>query len=141
MFFRGKYYFLSNFYPAKVVLHKETYWTVEHAYQAAKTSDPALRGQIRLALSPGKAKRIGKTVALRDDWSWAKIPLMHDLLRQKFQHKNLREMLLSVEGEIVEENWWGDTFWGRCNGIGENHLGRLLMLVRDEEGRKKRMEV
>ena len=33
---------------------------------------------------------------------------------------------------IVEGNTWGDVFWGVCNGIGENHLGNILMDVRDE---------
>ena len=36
-----------------------------------------------------------------------------------------------IEGEIVEENTWGDTFWGVCKGVGENHLGKLLMEIRD----------
>jgi predicted NAD-dependent protein-ADP-ribosyltransferase YbiA (DUF1768 family) len=33
---------------------------------------------------------------------------------------------------LIEENTWGDTFWGICKGQGENHLGRLLMQIRDE---------
>jgi len=35
--FVDQYDFLSNFYPAKVVLDGETYFSTEHAYQAAKT--------------------------------------------------------------------------------------------------------
>jgi predicted NAD-dependent protein-ADP-ribosyltransferase YbiA (DUF1768 family) len=27
---------------------------------------------------------------------------------------------------------WGDRFWGVCNGVGENMLGKLLMQVREE---------
>ena len=34
--------------------------------------------------------------------------------------------------ELVEDNAWGDTFWGRCNGIGKNHLGKILMVIREE---------
>jgi predicted NAD-dependent protein-ADP-ribosyltransferase YbiA (DUF1768 family) len=33
--------------------------------------------------------------------------------------------------ELIEGNWWGDTYWGVCNGVGENHLGKLLMKIRD----------
>ena len=31
------------------------------------------------------------------------------------------------DGQIVEGNTWGDTFWGVCGGRGQNWLGRLLM--------------
>lgn len=34
--------------------------------------------------------------------------------------------------ELVEGNWWGDRFWGVCDGVGENRLGRCLMEVRKE---------
>ena len=37
--FSGKYAFLSNFFPAEVVLEGEKYPTVEHAFQAAKTTN------------------------------------------------------------------------------------------------------
>ena len=32
--------------------------------------------------------------------------------------------------ELVEGNYWGDTFWGICNGEGTNWLGILLMAER-----------
>lgn len=32
--------------------------------------------------------------------------------------------------ELIEGNTWNDTFWGVCNGEGENNLGKLLMKVR-----------
>jgi predicted NAD-dependent protein-ADP-ribosyltransferase YbiA (DUF1768 family) len=40
-------------------------------------------------------------------------------------------LLRGVEGEIVEENSWGDTFWGVSGGKGRNELGKLLMKIRD----------
>lgn len=33
----------------------------------------------------------------------------------------------------MEENNWGDKFWGTVNGVGENHLGKILMRIRDNE--------
>ncbi len=39
--------------------------------------------------------------------------------------------LLSPE-ELVEGNWWNDTFWGVCNGEGQNNLGKILMKIRKE---------
>jgi hypothetical protein len=32
---------------------------------------------------------------------------------------------------LIEGNTWGDTFWGVCNGVGENNLGKTLMNVRE----------
>jgi predicted NAD-dependent protein-ADP-ribosyltransferase YbiA (DUF1768 family) len=29
-------------------------------------------------------------------------------------------------------NYWNDKFWGICKGVGENHLGKILMQIRDE---------
>ncbi len=59
---------------------------------------------------------------------------MRDLVRQKFlKHRDLAEMLFATgSAELIEENSWGDTFWGVCEGEGENRLGRVLMEVRDE---------
>ena len=34
--------------------------------------------------------------------------------------------------ELIEGNFWGDTFWGICDGVGENNLGKILMRVRKE---------
>ena len=56
---------------------------------------------------------------------------MRDLLVQKFGSGQLREKLLATgDAELVEENTWGDTFWGVCNGRRENMLGTLLMDIR-----------
>ena len=58
---------------------------------------------------------------------------MKILLRQKFGDAWLRAKLLATgDAELIEGNYWHDTFWGMCNGKGENHLGRLLMEVRSE---------
>ena len=63
---------------------------------------------------------------------------MRDCLRLKFEIPELREALLNTDNaKLIEGNWWGDKFWGICNGVGENNLGKLLMEVRDEIRRNK----
>lgn len=131
--FQGDYRFLSNFWPAPVVLDGHEYPTVEHAYQAAKTTCPYQRQFIRSAPTPGQAKRRGRRVDLRPGWDHMKVEVMEGLLRQKFAREPLRSKLLATSPrELIERNTWGDQFWGVCNGQGENHLGRLLMKVRAE---------
>lgn len=55
---------------------------------------------------------------------------MQYLLRQKFVDPVLMEKLRAITRPIIEDNHWGDTFWGVCGGVGENHLGRLLEEIR-----------
>lgn len=132
--FKGPHFFLSNFFtPAPVVLDGERYATTEHAYQAAKTLDQEERAAIRHASTAGQAKKLGKRVTLRSDWASVKDEVMLDLCRQKFREPELRKLLLDTgEQELVEGNYWNDVYWGVCNGVGENKLGKTLMQIRDE---------
>jgi predicted NAD-dependent protein-ADP-ribosyltransferase YbiA (DUF1768 family) len=59
---------------------------------------------------------------------------MYNLVKQKFTNNNkLKGQLLATgDAKIVEGNTWGDVFWGVCNGVGENHLGEILMKVLEE---------
>jgi ribA/ribD-fused uncharacterized protein len=131
--FSGQYRFLSNFFPTPVFFEGLHYPSVEHAFQAAKTLDNDLRIQVMSTSTAGEAKRIGRTLPIRSDWETIKIDIMLTLLREKFQNSILRQALLATgNAELIEGNWWGDTFWGVCRGQGENHLGKLLMEVRNE---------
>lgn len=132
--FVDEYEFLSNFYPSPIYddTGKE-YPTVEHYFQAMKTFDPQKRELIRSAESPGKAKRIGRLIQLREDWEERKLDIMEKALIQKFQIPKLREKLLATGNEeLVEGNFWNDIYWGVCKGEGENHLGKLLMNIREK---------
>lgn len=131
--FAGHYRFLSNFYPCKVKWEGETYPSTEHAFQAAKTVNPSERKRIRTADTPGKAKALGRRATLVPNWEAVKLDVMLKLLRQKFGHRELADLLLDTDGlRLVEGNTWNDRFWGVVDGKGHNHLGRLLMQVRDE---------
>jgi ribA/ribD-fused uncharacterized protein len=129
--FKGEYEFLSNFYPATVSYEGEVYPSVEHAFQAAKTLNPQMRLKIRLSNASG-AKKLGRQLDLRADWETVKVDVMRELLKAKFSDPELRAKLKATgEEPLVEGNWWGDTFWGVCRGQGDNHLGVLLMEIRD----------
>jgi ribA/ribD-fused uncharacterized protein len=132
--FRGKYRFLSNFYPSPISdKNGNVYPTVEHAFQACKTRDPAEQERIRQAASPGEAKKIGRSITLREGWEEIKLGVMLHCLHAKFRNPELAAQLLATgDQELIEGNTWGDRYWGVCNGTGENHLGRLLMQVREE---------
>ena len=130
--FRGDYRFLSNFWPAVVLLDGVAYPTVENAYQASKTAVHIERAPFQ-SMSPADAKRAGKTLSVRRDFEQIKIEVMRGLLSQKFRHPDLGRLLLATGiCPLIEGNMWGDRFWGVCRGEGQNHLGRLLMQIRAE---------
>ena len=78
---------------------------------------------------------MGRRVELREDWDAVKLGVMYEVLQAKFaQNPELYNQLKDTgTEEIVEGNWWYDKYWGVCNGEGENHLGKLLMWIRDNE--------
>jgi ribA/ribD-fused uncharacterized protein len=148
--FSGRWVFLSNFYPVEIEHQGIKYPTVEHYYVAMKVKgdqmidgrfypQPDVREMISMIKTPGDAKRFGRNkIRLRKDWNDVKLEVMNWTIREKFKDPKLKEMLLSTEGEeLVDGTNWHDVFWGvcscpKCNGSGENNLGKILMKVRDE---------
>ena len=131
--FRGKYFFLSNFYPCFVNFEGARYPSVEHAFQAAKTLNLNDRKSFEVIRAASEAKRAGRQVSLRSDWNEVRESVMLQCLRSKFSNEDLRKMLISTGDAILEEgNNHGAKFWGTVNGQGDNRLGKLLMKVREE---------
>ena len=139
--FKGKYSFLSNFYPSPIAPWTDgiLYPTVEHAFQAMKSLDLNERKNIARMRTPGNAKYAGRHVTLRPDWDNVKLDIMYEALKEKFKYPDLRKALLCTgDQELVEGNTWHDNFYGSCycshcrNIEGQNHLGKLLMKIREE---------
>jgi len=131
--FSAEFDFLSNFYPCRIEFEGEVYGSVEHAFQAGKSPDRAYRRRVR-ELSAARAKQLGRQIKIPSDWGIRRLPLMLSLLKQKFEFKSDLEELLDATypAILIEGNSWKDTFWGVCNGKGENHLGKLLMQIRED---------
>lgn len=132
--FRNEYRWLSNFWPSPIQFGGKSYPTVEHAYQALKSTDPDEAEGIRTVTTAGVAKKLGKTIKIRSDWEDIKVHVMFNLCKLKFlQNKELGQKLLNTgDAELIEGNAWHDTFWGVCNGVGQNNLGKILMTIRND---------
>lgn len=132
--FSGEYDFLSNFYPVDIPHEGLVYPSVEHAYQAMKTFDPDERKRIRLAKTPGKAKRLGAKVFLWERWDMYKEEIMMHFCHEKFNNiRNpdlVKRLLQTGSRKLIEKNNWGDKYWGVCDGEGLNKLGEILMDIR-----------
>jgi ribA/ribD-fused uncharacterized protein len=135
--FHGKYRFLSNFWPAKVMFEGMEYPTSEHAFVAAKTTNIKVRRIIAAIASPAVAKAYGRELTLRPDWENVKGYMMYVIVKDKFtRHAELAQALLATGDAYIEEgNSWGDRVWGISpvgSGLGYTRLGKILMLVRSE---------
>lgn len=132
--FRGEYRFLSNFWGAPITYRGLTYLNNEAAFQAQKCVSEKEKLAF-VGLSPEKAKALGRRVLLRPDWDAVRLSVMEDIVYLKFKsHPELCERLLQTgERRLVEGNHWHDRFWGVDHKtlVGKNHLGRILMRVRD----------
>lgn len=151
--FSGEHRFLSNFSPAKVFVtfvHEGQRYefqmpSVENAFQASKI-DPKHFDRVKITesfrhLSAKDSKEKGGYLPLRGDWNQIRLQVMYRLVKQKFTLTPILGDLLIETGdaELVESNWWRDRFWGvDLEGVGENHLGKTLMLVRSELQRGQR---
>lgn len=153
--FRGEHFFLSNMQPLKytILTNQNTYaLTSEHAYQAAKFADNAVHQKVAHATAMDRqlderldgiaSKNLAHELIdagelLRPNWGESmKLAIMEEVVRRKFiANPDLRDMLLATDDQyLVEGNDWGDRFWGVDpigSDNGQNHLGLILMHVRD----------
>lgn len=147
--FRKEYGFLSNFAECEIDYNGHTYPSTEHAFMAQKSDEQVLHGDHPDKLkwidwaeycaisgkSAGDIKREAREVELRSDWNDVKLQIMEDVLRIKFNQEPFKSKLIATgTQEIQEGNTWKDLYWGvdLKTGVGENHLGKLLMKIRDE---------
>ena len=134
MFFRNEYHFLSNMYPCKVeiIINGQImqFKCAESAFQAQKNPNLA---SMFVELNGFEAKKLGRKITITSsDWDEkVRLIAMENVLLAKFsQNPLLKEKLLNVKEPIIEENTWNDTFWGVCNGKGENMLGKILEKIK-----------
>ncbi len=118
--------------------------TSEHLYQALKFPDhPDVQMSILSKPSPIHCKMVAKSKVnrekVRNDWEEVQLEVMEFCLKVKllWHWVKFGKLLRAAEGkEIVEISSKRDTYWGKVRSDGglegENHLGRLLMKLRDE---------
>lgn len=125
--FRDEYWFLSNMFPQDVTVAGMKFKCAEAAFQALKCANLSDIQYLMRCGGP-TAKRYGRTVPLVPNWETQRVDAMREVLASKFSEDGLALKLLATDtAELIEGNTWGDTFWGVCNGVGENMLGKLLM--------------
>lgn len=131
--FRGEYSWLSNMQQIEPISYQGMFFhSTENFYQAMKTLRMDLREEISF-LPPKISKVFARGVPLREDWDQIKLDVMLYCNRIKYSQPKFKDLLLATGSAYIEEtNWWGDTFWGVCKGVGDNNLGKIIMQIREE---------
>lgn len=129
----------SNFSPHGIELQGTNWPTVEHYYQAQKfvgTANASLIPVIHAAQTPEDAAALGRdrTRQVRPDWEQVKTQVMREAVLKKFlTHTDIAAILISTGDELIVENSPTDYYWGcGTDKTGHNHLGKVLMSVRQE---------
>ena len=149
--FKGKYAFLDLAFLCVVTNDHTLYNSAEAAFLASQYDASYFRSMFRdTALPIWRARELAKRLQKRRDWTpELSLELMRQITLDKFSRSpNLRSLLLATRHElIVAENNWHEQFWGRCICNtrpgkygkkdaclvpGSNHLGIILMSVRDQ---------
>lgn len=153
------YYEFTNFtdgYP--ITIDGETWDTVEQYYQAMKFNGNPQYQRIIREFKTNNNDSAAKNVsaarkafnfaqshknAKRKDWKNVSLRVMEKALVAKFsQHPQLQKRLLDTNDLIlIEDAGKYDTFYGAGrDGEGKNHLGQLLMNIRERFKHGKKIE-
>jgi ribA/ribD-fused uncharacterized protein len=125
----------SNFAAFPVFVDGEWWPTSEHYFQTQKYQTDALRDWVHYAPSPMEAAKRGRDpkIPKREDWEEVKIGFMENALLDKYsRYPNLKNLLILTGHSQIFEHTVNDCYWADCGDrTGKNHLGMLLMKIRD----------
>lgn len=138
--FRNEYFFLSNMFKCSIIFKTKftddyfVFDSSEHIYQSYKAQNVVDFNLVANSRTPLMSKRNGSMIQIDPDFSNYKLNLMYRIIKAKFkQNENLKDLLIRTgDKKLIEDNYWGDKFWGVCDGFGENNLGKILTEVRRE---------
>jgi ribA/ribD-fused uncharacterized protein len=121
---------IPNFYTGTI----ETWPAIENYFQAMKADDPTVQARLQ-SMTPAQA--LANKPMSKPYWDTIRFDVMRMALEAKFAPGTaLGNMLLSTGGRVLVEKTCGrrnkEAQWGADDGLnGQNHLGRLLMVIRD----------
>ena len=136
-FYPREFYPLDNFSSFKVEVDGYLYSSLEEAFQSLLflPDYPEISNQIKNSHSAHEAQKImHKNIDKVKYNDQEKVIIMERLLRLKIeQNPYVLKKLLETKDYIIVEDSPKDSYWGwGINRDGENHLGKLLMKLRNE---------
>jgi len=125
--FAGPFIQLSNSARTPIEIDGLRFPTVDHAYSYRRIAWEAVAADIRYIPTPaGAIER--REAPPHENWSDDKIAVMRSILAVKFAPGSTPAsgLLATSAASLLNENWWGDRFWGIVDGEGQNWLGEML---------------
>lgn len=137
--FKGEYDFLGNRFGCRFVWQELQYGNAEAAFQSSKCVDESER-KVYAGCSADKAALKGKDMLPFPGWENARLDIMESILRAKFEQNPALMKKLTDTGTriLINGNNKQETYWGvdLYSWQGENHLGEILMNIRNKEIRR-----
>ena len=132
--FKGEYDFLSNRFHWRFEWQGLVYGSAEAAFQASKCTDESER-KVLASCSADKAAMRGKDIVPSPNWEEARLGIMESIIRAKFEQNPILMRRLKETGNrlLINGNNKQETYWGvdLYSWQGENHLGQILMRIRE----------
>lgn len=149
VFFWGNQDVFSNWYPVKFRLYDQVFANSEQAMMYAKArlmGDQVSADAVLKTSDPRKAKAIGRKITPWNEALWveSRMPIMVEILSEKFSNNSLKAKLLATGDKKIVEASPYDKIWGigmsendpgvddSDNWDGLNLLGEALMIVREK---------
>ena len=130
--FAGEYAFLSMSYRYPTEYKGVTFPSLEHAYHAMKSDNPADWERLSGYIRPVNVRAASRTIKMRSDWNMIRDSILLELNMIKFSDPVLRQKLNDTgDSVLVYDNRDGDQYLGVFNKVGDNMLGKTLMKIRD----------
>lgn len=130
--------FLSNLWQlvSPIVVDDMQFWNSEGYYMAQRVPDLFTKKLIAKdsKISGSESRKARKRYPMDQD-EIRRIGYMRNAIKRKFDsNPDLKLKLLDINEEIIEKNYWHDTFFGVDDKTlkGANILGKLLMEYRDQ---------
>ena len=131
----GELGYLANYSNYGFTVDGIYYPTAEHFYQASKFDNPEIIEKILACKTPREAACCGrnKNHIRIPNFKEMKLEKMYQGVFEKFrQNPDILQKLLDTGNEEIIEANDQDSFWGiGPDGDGENHMGEILMRVRE----------
>lgn len=138
--FSSEFEFLRISFNAPLVWEGLKYGNAEAAFQSSKWEDLTDR-RVFCNCSGAKAASIGKERQPYPGWEDNRISIMESILCAKFEQNPalMKRLLETGNSLLVNGNSKQDTFWGvdLYSWEGENHLGKILMSIRERSNRNE----
>ena len=137
--FKGEYDFLNNRFGCRFVWQGLQYGNAEAAFQSSKCANESER-KVFASCSADKAALKGKELVPYSSWEDDCLDIMESIQRVRFeQNPALMKKLIDtgnrllINGNNKQETYWGVDLY---SWQGENHLGKIMMNIRDKEIQK-----